>query len=105
IDHVAVVRARRHREARVLTRLREVIYEQIAEGLPFDEPKTEYGQQDGKLRQEWLWAYRRGDSRFVFNEDQYHVFDARGRPRVPQVCIDFIRDTYERASGSWYQRR
>ena len=29
----------------------------VREGLPFDEPKTEEGQQDGKLRQEWATAY------------------------------------------------
>jgi hypothetical protein len=28
-----------------------------------------------------------------------------GRPRVPQVCIDFVTDTFERASGSWYRGR
>jgi len=33
------------------------------------------------------------------------VFDAVGRPRVPQVCIDFVTDTFERASGSWYRGR
>jgi hypothetical protein len=104
-ERVARVRAQRQRQERVLARQRAVILEQIAEGLPFDEPRTEYGQQDGKLRQEWLWAYRRGATRYEFNEDPYYVFDARGRPRVPQVCIDFIRDTYERAGGSWYQRR
>jgi len=89
----------------VLARLRAVMAEQVEEGLPFDEPKTEFGQEDGKLRQHWSWAYRYGQSRFEYNEDEYKVFDATGRPRVPQVCIDFIRDTFERAGGSWYRPR
>jgi hypothetical protein len=91
------------RLTRVLERLRAIMDQQVEEGLPFDEPKTEVGQQDGKLRQEWSWAYRYGQTRFTFNDDHYRVFDGRGRPRVPQVCIDFVTDTFERASGSWYR--
>jgi hypothetical protein len=82
-----------------------VMRQQVEEALPFDEPKTEVGQQDGKLRQSWGWAYRFGRSQFDFNEDKYKVFDAKGRPRVPQVCIDFVTDTFERAGGSWYRAR
>jgi hypothetical protein len=93
------------RRGRVLDRLRAIMREQVEEGLPFDEPKTEVGQQDGKLRQNWVWAYRFGQSRFEFNDDHYRVFDDVGRPRVPQVCIDFITDTLERAGGSWYRPR
>jgi hypothetical protein len=79
--------------------------EEVEEALPFDEPKTEIGQQDGKLRQHWMWAYRYGRNDFEFNDDKYRVFDDKGRPRVPQVCIDFVTDTFERASGSWYRPR
>jgi hypothetical protein len=102
-----VARARdetRRREA-VVDRLRAVMRTQVEEALPFDEPKTEVGQQDGKLRQNWLWAYRYGRTEFDFNEDRYRVFDGKGRPRVPQVCIDFVTDTFERASGSWFRGR
>ena len=104
----AVVLARREenlKRAALLDRLRGVIAEQVDEALPFDEPKTEFGQQDGKLRQHWVWAYRYGHSEFEFNDDKYKVFDGKGRPRVPQVCIDFVTDTFERASGSWYRGR
>jgi hypothetical protein len=106
-DQTRVIEARSRavRLERVLARQRAIIGEQIDEGLPFDEPKTEVGQQDGKLRQEWVWAYRYGRTTFEFNEDKYYVFDHRGRPRVPQVCIDFIRDTYERAAGTWFMPR
>jgi hypothetical protein len=99
------VRADATRRERALARLHAVIDQEVAEGLPFDEPRTEVGQQDGKLRQHWNWAYRFGQSQFEFNDDRYRVFDAVGRPRVPQVCIDFVTDTFERASGSWYRAR
>ena len=39
---------------------------QVAEKLPFDEPLTEYGQQDGELRRRWLAADLAGKSRFEF---------------------------------------
>ncbi|HEX4336003.1 MAG TPA: hypothetical protein VH062_08830 [Polyangiaceae bacterium] len=106
-SRASVLTARRDtlRRERLLERLRGVIRDQVEEGLPFDEPKTEVGQQDGKLRQQWVWAYRYGRNEFDFNEDKYNVFDLKGRPRVPQVCIDFVTDTLERASGSWYRPR
>lgn len=81
------------------------IREMLGEALPFDEPRTEDGQQDGKLRPLWRGAYLRGEYRYQFNEDWYPIFDQEGRPRVPQVCIDFITDTLERASGTWWGRR
>jgi hypothetical protein len=99
---VAEVQGRAKRQERVLARLREVIHEQVAEDLPFDEPKTEFGQEDGRLRQEWRLAYRDGRTRYEYNGDRYAVFDRLGRPRVPQVCIDFVFDTFERLGGSWY---
>ena len=46
-----------------------------------------------------------GSSSFEFNGDRYAVFDSEGRPRPPQVCIDFVLDTFERASGTWWQSR
>jgi hypothetical protein len=99
---VEAARALAHRRQRAVEALRRPILEQVDEALPFDEPKTEVGQQDGKLRQEWRLAYRNGFQSYHFNEDRYRVFDSRGRPLVPQVCIDFIIDTFERAGGSWW---
>ncbi|RYZ02942.1 MAG: hypothetical protein EOO73_29940 [Myxococcales bacterium] len=93
------------RGARARERLVAVIKEQVDEALPFDEPKTEDGQQDGKLRPEWRQAYLKGDSSFEFNGDRYAVFDDGGRPRPPQVCIDFVLDTFERAGGTWWRQR
>ena len=71
----------------MLLALQRVVEQQIEEGLPFDEPKTEDGQQDGKLRAEWRRAYLRGDVEYQFNEDTYWVFNREGRPHVPQVCV------------------
>jgi hypothetical protein len=91
------------RAQQLQARLLRVMKEQVDEGLPFDEPKTEDGQQDGHLRPEWRSAYLKGSHSYEFNGDRYSVFDASGRPRPPQVCIDFVLDTFERASGTWWQ--
>lgn len=99
------VRRAAERRKRVLHELRARIDEQIDEALPFDEPKNEEGQQDGKLRPEWRTAYLRGASSYTFNGDRYPVFDSSGRPRPPQVCADFVLDTWERLAGTrWLGR-
>ena len=85
--------------------IRATIELQVAEQLPFDEPKTEVGQQDGMLRLAWSEAYKHGGRSYTFNEDDYPVFDDVGRPKVPQVCIDFIVDTIERSAGTWYGKQ
>ena len=104
-SHVQAHRVEAERAERVQAHLLGVVKEQVDEGLPFDEPKTEDGQQDGHLRPEWRNAYLRGSSSYEFNGDRYSVFDSSGRPRPPQVCIDFVLDTFERASGTWWQSR
>lgn len=103
-QRAAVERARK-RELELhalLKHQRRVIQRMVHEALPFDEPRTEEGQQDGNLRPVWRGAYLRGEWSYEFNDDRYPVFDGQGRPRVPQVCIDFVTDTLERASGSWW---
>ncbi|HEV8549966.1 MAG TPA: hypothetical protein VGQ57_13075 [Polyangiaceae bacterium] len=90
------------RRRRAVEHLKQAIAQGVEEALPFDEPRTEFGQEDGKLRQRWREAYFQGASRYDFNGDSYEVFDAHGRPRVPEVCIDFVVDTFERAGGAWY---
>src|SRR5690606_36471701 len=79
--------------------------DQVNEKLPFDEPLTEYGQQDGQLRRRWLAAYLAGKNSYEFQGDKYYVFGQSGMPLVPQVCVDFIFDTFERASGTWWRPR
>lgn len=75
---------------------------QVRDGLPFDEPVHEVGQQDGKLRPSWLRAHERNWDAFRFNDDVYPVFGAEGQPLVPEVCVDFLLDTFERAAGTWW---
>lgn len=95
----------RARRERVLGPLRAAMLAQVEEGLPFDEPLTEYGQQDGQLRRLWLQAYEAKRHSYELNGDRYYVFNALGRPLVPQVCVDFLFDTFERASGTWWRGR
>lgn len=104
-DAVEQARTLAKRRGRVVDVLSRVVSREVAEGLPFDEPKTEEGQQDGQLRPAWRRAYLSGKERYTFNDDEYFVFDERGRPHVPEVCIDFVTDTLERASGGWFRER
>lgn len=104
-EAVERTRAENRARRRVIGVLRRTMLEQMAEQLPFDEPRTEIEQQDGKLRARWRKAYREGAETFKFNGDRYWVFDPQGRPLVPQVCTDFLVDTIERASGTWWRGR
>lgn len=99
---VAAAKQLARRRSDVLAALRTAIVTMVGEALPFDEPRTEEGQQDGNLRPAWRWAYTHGWDSYTFNDDTYLVFDAKGRPKIPQVCIDFVTDTMERASGTWW---
>lgn len=76
----------------------------VAERPRFDEPTDELEdiQEDGELRLEWKKAYRSRKKKFLYREVEYDVFDRRGNPIPPQVCVDFIVDTWERAFGTWY---
>jgi hypothetical protein len=77
----------------------------IEEQIRFDEPHIEFGQEDGKLREVWLEAYLAGETTYDYNGMPYRVFDGRGTPIPPQVCSDFLMDSVERASGSWWRPR
>jgi hypothetical protein len=105
VDEVERVRAERRARRQLVGALRRTMLQQMKEMLPFDEPRTEIEQQDGKLRARWRRAYRAGEETFKFNGDRYWVFDPHGRPLVPQVCTDFLVDTIERASGTWWRPR
>jgi hypothetical protein len=103
IAHHQEAQAGRHR---ALARLRDAVTAQVAEGLPFDRPRAEpSSDRDGQLRPEWRWAYQSGLSWFRFDDETYPVFDIAGRPQPPQVCMDFVLDSYERAAGSWFAER
>lgn len=79
------------------------ITEAVREGLRFDRPeKEETAEHDGELRPIWNTAYLRGQDSFGYLDATYPVFDAKGRPIPPEVCAEFVLDSYERASGTWW---
>jgi hypothetical protein len=100
---LSATRKELERKMRAVSQLRAAMRAAIDEGLPFDEPKNEIGQEDGRLRAVWNHAYFSGRDSFKYNDDRYWVFGSSGQPLVPQVCIDFMVDTFERASGAWWR--
>jgi hypothetical protein len=83
-------------------RLQRAMHQQVVDALPFDEPRNETGVQDGVLRARWQRAYAAGRNSYSFGDETYGVFGRLGAARPPQVCVDFLTDTFERASGSWW---
>lgn len=105
-DAVAKELDERRWRMRADARMREVVTAQVDEALPFDRPREVTGpDEDGALRPHWVSAYLRGQSGFEVDGKGYPVFLPDGRPQPPQVCVDFVLDTYERAAGSWYVPR
>lgn len=106
-DAARIGRARdeAYRRAIAVAALRRAIVLQVRQGLPFDEPRREVGQQDGQLRPQWERAYLAGRESYRFNGDRYDVFDKHGNPLPPQVCVDFVTESLERASGMHYAKR
>jgi hypothetical protein len=91
---------------RSLGALREAIRHATEEALPFDRPREVKGpDRDGELRPYWMSAYLAGRQSFVVEEKTYAVFDHRGRPAPPTVCMDFALECFERASGRWFRPR
>ena len=101
-ERASVIRERNLQRHTAMNAVRNAIRVMIREKLMFDEPLKEVGQQDGSLRPLWRWSYDHGGSGFGFNGVGYAVFDAKGRAFPPQVCIDFVLDSYERGSGTWF---
>ena len=80
----------------------DTAFSMVREHLFFDEPANEVGQQDGIMRLAFMNAFRDGETEYTVNEVTYPIYDEMGRPRPPQVCIDFITDVVERFSGRWW---
>ena len=85
-------------------KLRSVVDTFIEEKTPFDEPRTEEGQQDGSLRPAWESAWRAGKLSYEFNGDRYYVRSNTRDAIPPQVCADFIVDVLDRTGGNWWFR-
>lgn len=82
-----------------MNRVRGVVRAMVREEIPFDAAPN---QTNGFLRRDWRKAYLQGKTRFASGSRHYDVYDREGRPRPPQVCIDFLTDVWERASGTWF---
>jgi len=89
-------------DAEVIYALTDLMEQMVRENLFFDEPADEVGQQDGIMRNAYDRAANRGEFEYTVNGVTYPLYDDLGRPRPPQVCIDFITDTVERHSGRWW---
>ena len=102
-DRVAAAYEQAQRARDVQAAIRAAAEAQVREQLPFDAPRGA-GDPDDKypLRARWMDAYSKSLRTFRFGERRYDVYDDQGRPRPPQVCIDFVYDTWERAAGTWY---
>lgn len=89
-----------------LGRLSRSVTELVGEALRFDRPEGEKtAERDGQLRPAWFDAYQRGAQSFAFDGHSYPVHDPSGRAWPPEVCVDFVLDSFERASGTWFTPR
>jgi hypothetical protein len=87
----------------VAARIERALDEQVDETLRFDRPEgVKHAELDGKLRPIWWDAYKRKQPYFSYDKVSYPVYDAKGRAWPPQVCVDLVLDTFERASGTWF---
>lgn len=104
-ERLTAARAEKQRRAELLQPILDAAHQIVERRLPFDEPRTEEGQQDGHLRIAFRKAYESYQHTYEFNGDRYFVFDGFGRPLLPEVCIDFITDAIEWGTGGrWADR-
>lgn len=91
---------------RAMNAIHEIITQEVQEAARFDRPEGVKGpDQDGELRPVWASAYFGGRQSFDYQGTTYAVFDQNGAAWPPMVCVDFVLDTFERASGTWYAPR
>jgi hypothetical protein len=103
---VGEARAEGAHRRRALLSLHETITEELGEELRFDRPEGEKtAEHDGELRPVWMSAYLQGRPSFEYEGTTYPVFDAAGRAWPPEVCVDFVLDSFERTSGTWFTPR
>jgi hypothetical protein len=105
----AAVKAFRDADAprrRALEKLHDVVTQALGEAFRFDRPEGETSpDRDGALRPLWASAYLSGRSSFELDGARYDVFDSAGNAWPPEVCVDFVLDTFERTSGTWFRPR
>jgi hypothetical protein len=89
---------------RALGALHESVTAILGELVRFDKPFGAEGpDKDGQLRPAWMTAYLQGRTSFGFEGKGYPVFDTQGRAWPPEVCVDFVLDSFERAAGTWFR--
>jgi hypothetical protein len=89
---------------RAVQAIRDTITKVVDESFRFDRPDREPNHfRDGILRPQWMTAYLQGRTSYTFEKHSYSVFGPDGLAYPPEVCVDFIIDTYERAGGSWFR--
>jgi hypothetical protein len=105
-DGVQAARAAQASRRRGMLALHETVDHELAEVLRFDRPEGVKGaEHDGELRPVWMTAYLQGRASFAYEGASYPVFDAAGNAWPPQVCVDFVLDSFERTSGTWFAPR
>ena len=106
-DTRAAVHAFREQQSprlRALAAIRESVTTIVSEQMRFDRPLDEKGpDKDGQLRPAWITAYLQGRTFFSHEGRSYPVFDTQGRAWPPEVCVDFVLDSFERAGGTWFR--
>jgi hypothetical protein len=103
-DEIAAYRAKGAPKRRALRAIREAVTSIVAESMRFDRPLDEKGpDKDGQLRPLWMTAYLQGRASFQSEDRTYPVFDMQGRAWPFEVCVDFVLDSFERASGTWFR--
>jgi hypothetical protein len=105
----AAVEAFREADAprrRAMAKLHDVVTQALGEAFRFDRPEGETSpDRDGALRPLWASAYLSGRSSFELDGARYDVFDSAGNAWPPEVCVDFVLDTFERTAGTWFRPR
>jgi hypothetical protein len=100
---VALAVAKSAVRRRALHALEETVTEQVKESFRFDRPEGEKtADRDGQLRPFWASAYFQGRRDFEFEGATLPVYDPSGKAWPPEVCVDFVLDSFERTSGTWF---
>jgi hypothetical protein len=106
LARIAVARGATARRRDGMVRVSDAITAAVDETLRFDRPEGEKtAERDGHLRPFWLGAYLHGQQAFEHDGTTYAVYDPKGRPYPPEVCVDLVLDSFERAAGTWYRGR
>jgi hypothetical protein len=101
---VDAYRKARAPKLRALGVIRDAVTALVSEAMRFDRPLNEKSpDKDGQMRPVWMTAYLQGRASYSFEGNGYPVYDAQGRAWPPEVCVDFVLDSFERGTGTWFR--